>query len=119
MSEAIEAYKKGELWFKISEKHGLILDEIAKMTYKKMLNNPFAPEQEDEEVFAHLVVSHAFIEFLGITGLSSYVGAGKYRTDEDEAVYWKALRKIYDRFAEVNEIPENLRELGWRKFLED
>lgn len=133
--KAIDAYQRGEYWFEIGSKYGYVMDELAKMTYKRVIDSSLfiSPEAKDQftntgelkvpdelkDTVVHDVISHSFMEFLGISGLTDYIGAGRLKDEEDRSTYYKALRKIYDKFAEVNKIPEDLKELGWKEYLED
>lgn len=119
--EAIELYERGEPWFKIPGEEGFILEDLARLTYKRLRKGAFGNTYEtgDKDLFAHNVVGHSFMEFLGITGLQVLMGAGELEKESDVSTYYNGLRKIYDKFVEINKVPEDVRELGWEEFIHD
>jgi hypothetical protein len=126
--DKINRYTEGDMsWFEILET-GNLLDDIANLTHQRVsrMASDETLSQTDKQLYGHIVLSHGFMEFLGITGLSYFIGRSNYLKPPeskcegaDNTMWWVNLRHIYDRYVEVNEVPEDVREIGWEEFLND
>jgi len=80
--------------------------------FRKKVEPVFGPidqmAETDPDIYAHLVLSHGFMEFAGVTGLFS-----KSKGDLE------SIKEDYMRWAGSNNLSENLLEDGWKQFLND
>lgn len=104
-------------------------DDFAKFRAKV---EPFFGRLEDfaieaPDVYAHLVLSHGFMEYEGIRkigkSIAKRVGAEKGFYDSSIPEHYHAYltheKQEYLKWARQNNLPENLLELGWNEYLED
>ncbi len=84
-------------------------DDLAQVLYQRVVRM-HQPDfySRNKEAFAHSVISHSFMDFCKAQGIYNQVCA-----DENFG------REIYDKFTEINNIPTDVRELGWQEFLND
>ncbi len=84
--------------------------------------------QEAPDVYAHMVLSHGFIEYSTIQRITDGV---KTRIQTEQGVpfdpenpdhdrlYWQNLKEEYMTWARQNHLPENLLEDGWEAYRND
>ena len=120
----VTEYPTCSFWVTLLGECGDILDNFAKICYERMLlvygkqpGETIVISESDKSVFGHLVLSHAFIEFTQFAGLRLYCGNPPANTTIERL---NAIeRPMFDRFCEVNNVPEELIEVGWKEYLED
>jgi len=93
------------------------LDRIAKICYQgKIARSVFFRDFKfhgDSSDFGHEVISHAFQNFLAITGIEHYVPKA------DDNGNFEYLKIVYGGFAKAAGIPKELLDIGWQQYIED
>lgn len=104
--------------------------------FREKVESIFGPieilAEGEPDIYAHEVLSHGFIEYAVVTGITQKVKekiAGSAngfhkalkseRANEYEQKYLGELKKEYMKWAETNNLAENLLEEGWQEFLND
>lgn len=111
---------QGYNWAELVTTYGTILDNFAKICYKRLLpmigdgtkeveaSDPIPKDKEG--IYISIVLASSFQEFMLLTGLKAFdIGP----TDE------KIKKPKFLRFCKVNNVPEHLIEPGWKEYLED
>jgi len=83
--------------------------------------------KEAPDVYAHMVLSHGFIEYAGARMLSDKVkcrivreqGSFIPQNPPHNELYWQYLKEKYLRWARQNHLPEQLLESGWEEYRND
>lgn len=84
--------------------------------------------KEYPDVYAHIVLSHGFMEYEGIRNISMEIKMNikkemedgcEYDKKEQRNVFYKYLKDEYLKWAKNNNLPENLVEMGWESYLND
>lgn len=114
----VSEYPQSNVWMEPLSKYGPILDNFAKICYKRHLPIIFEDKEvEDlkvvlkdrEDIYCHLVLAHSFTEFMLLTGLKAF---DILPVDE------KIEKPKFLRFCKINDVPEHLIEPGWKEYLE-
>ena len=83
--------------------------------------------KEAPDVYAHMVLSHGFIEYAGARMLSDEVKCRIVREKGSfipqnpchDGLYWQYLKEEYLTWARQNHLPEQLLESGWEEYRND
>ena len=112
IKKILELYLKSSNWINaIVKTNTNIIDEVAKLCYNRQRYHLNFDSNKDSHMYAHLIIAHAYLEFITITGIYAY--------GDNYSVNDFTNKKTYNRFCKVNNVSENLIELGWEKYLND
>jgi hypothetical protein len=105
--------EKMEEFYAGNSKEGSVLNNLARVLYQKSIRCHFGDNNVNVETlsndlgYLHNCIAHSFYDFLEITGVL------------DECNPNGKIKKAYDSFAKINNIPLNARDKGLQEYLED